>query len=290
MAPPSRAGRRDYTKYTFSASADIMQDGTTHMPFAAPRAPFSNTLVSPIILRRFCQTVPNLKSAGEDARPQAQSISRASSVVSRRSSPVVEIPSRHPTPVPHSSRQSSRQPTPAPPQTRSQTPVANNNSPDVGGGPEDTATGTIRALSVPPEDFGAYLPPMELRSASTRSHTTTPSSSQKQRASSTISDITTHEDGDPSGYHRITRLCQLTDEEKLAYSNRKGKAQERFYTAWIESTAEEPRLVPPDLTSIPNFSIGDIFWHKSSRGIQLWIWADTPQEGKHWKPVSADSR
>ncbi|CDO74269.1 hypothetical protein BN946_scf184646.g3 [Trametes cinnabarina] len=93
-------------------------------------------------------------------------------------------------------------------------------------------------------------------------------------------------DADPSRFSQKTRLCQLTDEEKLAFSGRKGKSQqERPYTAWFPSTSTEPLVSPPDLTSHDELRLGDIFWHKSPKGVQMWIWTETSEKGQFWKPV-----
>lgn len=79
----------------------------------------------------------------------------------------------------------------------------------------------------------------------------------------------------------------MTDEEKRAAALNKGKSQEeRACTAWFESEADEPRVSPPDLTVRPDLTAGDVFWHRSRKGVQLWIWLDDG-EGLRWKPVNS---
>ncbi|KAI9057620.1 hypothetical protein FKP32DRAFT_1681302 [Trametes sanguinea] len=123
------------------------------------------------------------------------------------------------------------------------------------------------------------------QSASTSRSRKQASSSMVLRSRSVTSDGDMHGDPDPLTMKRNTRLCQLTDEEKLAFTNRKGKSHERPYTAWFETTSNEPRIAPLDLTGRSDFLLGDLFWHKSPRGVQLWIWTEAAGKGKHWEPI-----
>ncbi|KAL7279759.1 hypothetical protein ACG7TL_006166 [Trametes sanguinea] len=153
--------------------------------------------------------------------------------------------------------------------------------------PQERSADAGRQYSLPPSTVGSRTGTMLNQSVSSARLPNVASSSKRQRAGSATSEMTTHGQADPTlGYTREVRLCQMTDEEKLAFTNRKGKLrQDRPYTAWFESSADEPRAHPPDLTALSELTVGDLFWHKSLRGIQLWIWLETPEHGKLWKPV-----
>nr|VWO97376.1 Transcriptional repressor rco-1 [Ganoderma boninense] len=95
------------------------------------------------------------------------------------------------------------------------------------------------------------------------------------------------DDVDPQTYKRETKLCQLTEEEKTAMRSRRGKASqvERAVTAWFESTAALPLASPPDLSTHDEIQLGDLYWHESHLGVQLWLWTESEDNTPVWKPV-----
>lgn len=49
--------------------------------------------------------------------------------------------------------------------------------------------------------------------------------------------------------------------------------------------AAQPLAYPPNLTSNPRLRFGDLFYHRSVRGIQLWLWSETATTSGEWRPV-----
>lgn len=46
-----------------------------------------------------------------------------------------------------------------------------------------------------------------------------------------------------------------------------------------------PMVSPPDKLSLrPDLELGDIFYHRSDQGIQLWMRVEDPIKGAYWKP------
>ncbi|KAI0648746.1 hypothetical protein C8Q79DRAFT_1007321 [Trametes meyenii] len=313
MDPAALARRRNLVNYSFSGSVELLKSGTTRLPFVSVKAPFASQDPNrlPTILRQFG---PEGELGGSVAsgplsgsalgiimeRPESQTIGYRPPFV-RQSTPTPQSnsASRHATPVPQNLRSRGTTPAPSPsvqhgpasvpPSRASSVPPASNfKSPVAETTPQTTGyIPSARGHSVPPYNFEDYLPQSASTQKSSISLRRTRASSMKRvssAASAASSDITVHSDPDPMGFIRQFKLCQLTDEEKS--SNRKGKSQqERPYTAWFESAGDEPRVSPPNLTTRPDLELGDIFYHKSPVGIQLWVLYEVPDEGKQWKPV-----
>ncbi|OJT15518.1 hypothetical protein TRAPUB_7211 [Trametes pubescens] len=150
---------------------------------------------------------------------------------------------------------------------------------------QTTASGVIRRpQSVPPANFEDYLPPRSTP-ASQRSASPAPT------AAATSSKLVNHGldegwDFDPMTAKRWTRPCAKSDEEKLKAASRKGKApEENHETAWFQSRAAKPIVSPPDELSLrPDLELGDVFYHRSDQGIQLWMRVEDPTKGAYWKP------
>ncbi|KAI0665419.1 hypothetical protein C8Q78DRAFT_1083987 [Trametes maxima] len=330
MDPAALARRCNLVNYSFSGSVELSKTGTTCLPFVSVKAPFASQDPNrlPTILHQFGpegELGPLSESAlGIMERPESQTIGHRlpfvrqstpapqSNSASRHATPAPQSnsASRHATPVPQNLRSRGTTPAPSPsvqhgsaslpPSRASSVPPASNFESPVAEATHQT-TGYIPSAcghSVPPYNFEDYLPQSASTQKSSISLRRTRASSMKRvssAASAASSDITVHSDPDPMGFIRQFKLCQLTDEEKS--SNRKGKSQqERPYTAWFESAGDEPRVSPPNLTARPDLELGDIFYHKSPVGIQLWVLYEVPDEGKQWKPVllghlrEADSR
>lgn len=85
---------------------------------------------------------------------------------------------------------------------------------------------------------------------------------------------------------RNIRACQKTDDEKLLATNRKGKnVEEKHGTYWFETYSNNPRKAPLDLSACPDLTIGDVYYHRSYQGIQLWLWAEGPDGSPSWTPA-----
>ena len=86
-------------------------------------------------------------------------------------------------------------------------------------------------------------------------------------------------------YKRMKRYCQLTEDEKHRYSDRRGVLLDnRPYTAFFRTQSPAPLTHPPDLSRHLELTLGDIYCHHSDRGIQLWLLIE--RHGKQaWEPV-----
>ncbi|KAI0648770.1 hypothetical protein C8Q79DRAFT_1007362 [Trametes meyenii] len=311
MDPAALARRRNLVNYSFSGSVELVKSGTTHLPFVSVRAPFASDNLNrhPTILRQFSpEHAITVQVAGEPLSEERVSIMENRGQMTdyiatpvRQSTPAPQSASTscHATPVPRNLQSRGTTPTPGssiqpgpaslPPSRASSVPPTSSfeNATSETVLPAAGYIPSARGHSVPPYNFEDYLPQSVSAQKSSVPLRRTRASSMKRvssAASAASSDITVHSDPDPMGFIRQFKLCQLTDEEKS--NNRKGKSQqERPYTAWFESSGDEPRASPPDLTTRPDLELGDIFYHKSPVGVQLWVLLVVPNEGRRWKPV-----
>ncbi|OJT14851.1 hypothetical protein TRAPUB_8594 [Trametes pubescens] len=313
MDSSALSSRRNLVRdYSFTGTVGIVNTGTTQIPFVSVPSPFAINNAVPTILRQFGaegaihthlshNTEVNERftvASDRSPHPQHRALSRAPSILlsrpstpaaSRQTTPVPSVASRQTTPaVNRSTRGTPALSESAFPSRSSSIPPAQPNVASLSGGEGSRSTSlrsSARGLSAPPENFEDFLPP---RSSSASA--TLPVSSQvtpKSRAASLAASMRELPvDPDAMAFKRTSKPCALTDNEKALFANRKGKSsKERPYTAYFKTEYAQPRPSPPDLTARPDLAIGDIFFHKSDKGCQFWLWHDAPGGGLYWKPV-----
>nr|VWO98950.1 Catalytic subunit of cAMP-dependent protein kinase [Ganoderma boninense] len=271
------ANRPQSPEYVTYARIAKNQSGTTCLEFRSPAPQSHAPKVVPTVARMLGELYPDLSTIKSEAveghtqsgsgtsvvattRVQHRSSSIASAVqnqadTSRAGTPSVSL--RHPQSIPSAAARSAS--------VRTITPAV---VPDVATSSTPMSVGSLH-FPVSPEAH-------RMRDAGVRSVTATSSPS-----------VLKLDDVDPQTYKRETKLCQLTEDEKTAMRSRKGKAVqvERTFTAWFESTAALPLATPPDLSAHDEIQLGDLYWHESPLGVQLWLWAENEDDIPVWKPV-----
>ncbi|RPD57902.1 hypothetical protein L226DRAFT_576945 [Lentinus tigrinus ALCF2SS1-7] len=292
--------RRKGPHYNFHASVEKTEAGPTFLDFASPAPPYCVRPRLPTILREFGKMSSALPVKAEPAEnaplwtrprsPRAPSSAKSATTLSSVNMAARNISSRTPTPA------ASWVTTPAP---------------SVGSVTLDPSYRPPPSVSCPGTPVLSKFEPMDVdpESESEQSRDTARSSTriahrkaqQKTALSQTAPSVPTPELAlclpslDPYLYDSSDFPHAQTQEEKAAERKGKGKsksAQEDNVWWHVKVGKGQPLPIsqqalryPPDLTPHPTLHVGDLFYHHSMRGIQLWQWSETPNTLGEWRPV-----
>ncbi|TFK79512.1 hypothetical protein K466DRAFT_606093 [Polyporus arcularius HHB13444] len=266
--------------------------GPTFLDFASPTPPFHVRIRVPTILRVFGGDEPNVVAMKVEpprdplwTQPRSPRRSFSEASTASVAPPGRNISSRTPTPA------ASYASTPTP-SSRSATPGPSRIPPSASRPGTPSLSRTSARIDEDPY-VESVASGVTTRASARIAHR----NAQKNVIPGASSDsaVAAFPSSDPYDYERTDVPCTQTQEEKAAERKGKGRAAaQQPETAWwhikVKKNAPPPIASqalahPPDLTSFKSLCFGDLFYHRSIRGVQLWMWSENPGTLGEWVPV-----